>query len=173
VAASRQLDVRLHGHHAARRRHFLHSTGLACTPFKATVDLTAPTVTISVPPVVNVTATDANGLPNGTTVTIDVDTNNDGNFTDPGETGYARDGIYVIRTNEPKRRLSATNSVRSSKRLAQVKQAFRSLKGLDLLVRPFFHRVDPRVHAHILLCRLAYKVEWPMRRALAPVVICG
>jgi transposase len=46
------------------------------------------------------------------------------------------DGIYVIRTNQPKRRLSAANGVRSYKRLAQVEQAFRSLKGLDLLVRP-------------------------------------
>jgi transposase len=80
------------------------------------------------------------------------------------------DGIYVIRTNQPKRRLSAANGVRSYKRLAQVEQAFRSLKGLDLLVRPIFHRVPPRVCAHILLCMLAYYVEWHMRRALAPLV---
>jgi transposase len=80
------------------------------------------------------------------------------------------DGIYVIRTSEPKRRLSAANSVRSYKRLAHVERAFRTLKGIDLLVRPIFHRVEPRVRAHLLLCMLAYYVEWHMRAALAPLL---
>ena len=80
------------------------------------------------------------------------------------------DGIYVIRTSEPRRRLSAADSVRSYKRLASVEQAFRSLKGVDLMVRPIYHRVEPRVRAHIFLCMLAYYVEWHLRRSWAPLL---
>jgi transposase len=80
------------------------------------------------------------------------------------------DGIYVIRTSEPRRRLPAEEAVRSYKRLAQVEQAFRALKGLDVLVRPIYHRVEPRVRAHIFLCLLAYHVEWHMRQAWAPLL---
>jgi transposase len=80
------------------------------------------------------------------------------------------DGIYVIRTSEPRRRLSAAEGVRSYKRLASVEQAFRSLKGIDLMVRPIYHRVEPRVRAHIFLCMLAYYVEWHMRRSWAPLL---
>jgi transposase len=80
------------------------------------------------------------------------------------------DGIYVIRTSEPRRRLSAADSVRSYKRLASVEQAFRSLKGIDLMVRPIYHRVEPRVRAHVFLCMLAYYVEWHMRRCWAPLL---
>ena len=50
------------------------------------------------------------------------------------------DGIYVIRTSEPAARLTAADGVRSYKRLASVEQAFRCLKGIDLLVRPIHHR---------------------------------
>ncbi len=80
------------------------------------------------------------------------------------------DGIYVVRTSEKARRMSAEEGVRNYKRLAQVERAFRSWKGLDLLVRPIFHRVEPRVKAHIFLCLLAYYVEWEMRRAWAPLL---
>jgi transposase len=80
------------------------------------------------------------------------------------------DGIYVVRTSEKARRMSAADGVRHYKRLAQVERAFRSLKGLDLMVRPIFHRVEPRVKAHILLCLLAYYVQWEMRRAWAPLL---
>jgi transposase len=75
------------------------------------------------------------------------------------------DGIYVIRTSEPAERLRAADGVRSYKRLALVEQAFRSLKGIDLLVRPIHHRTADRVRAHILLCLLAYYVEWHLRQA--------
>jgi transposase len=75
------------------------------------------------------------------------------------------DGIYVIRTSEPIERLSAADSVRSYKRLGLVEQAFRCVKGIDLLVRPIHHRTAERVRAHILLCLLAYYVEWHLRRA--------
>jgi hypothetical protein len=60
--------------------------------------------------------------------------------------------------------------VRTYKRLTLVEQAFRCLKGLDLLVRPIRHRVAARVRAHLLLCLLAYYVEWHMRRALKPLL---
>lgn len=82
----------------------------------------------------------------------------------------ALDGIYVIRTSEPVQRLSAEDTVRSYKRLAEVEQAFRCLKGMDLRVRPVYLRVEDHVRAHFFLCMLAYYVEWHMRRALAPLL---
>jgi transposase len=80
------------------------------------------------------------------------------------------DGIYVLRTSEPVERLSAEDTVRSYKRLAEVERAFRCLKGIDLLVRPIRHRTEERVPAHIFLCLLAYYVEWHLRRAWAPLL---
>src|SRR3954470_3830658 len=80
------------------------------------------------------------------------------------------DGIYVIRTNEPAERLAAADGVRSYKRLALVEQAFRCLKGIDLWVRPIYHRTADRVRAHIFLCLLAYYVEWHLRRAWEPLL---
>ena len=80
------------------------------------------------------------------------------------------DGIYVIRTSEPAERLTAADGVRSYKRLALVEQAFRCLKGIDLLVRPIHHRTADRVRAHILLCLLAYYVEWHLRQAWEPLL---
>jgi len=77
------------------------------------------------------------------------------------------DGIYVIRTSEAKERLSAEDAVRSYKRLAEVEQAFRNLKSVDLRVRPIYHRLDDRVRAHILVCLLAYYVQWHLKRAWA------
>jgi len=82
----------------------------------------------------------------------------------------ALDGIYVIRTSEPAERLSAEDAVRSYKNLTQVERAFRSLKGIDLLVRPIWHHTEEHVRAHIFLCMLAYYVEWHMRKALAPLL---
>ncbi len=80
------------------------------------------------------------------------------------------DGIYVLRTSEPTERLSAEETVRSYKSLAEVERAFRCLKGIDLLVRPIRHRSEDRVPAHIFLCVLAYYVEWHLRRAWAPLL---
>jgi Transposase DDE domain len=82
----------------------------------------------------------------------------------------ALDGIYVIRTSVPAATLGAEDAVRTYKRLAQVEQAFRSLKSVDLKVRPIHHRLEERVRAHVLLCMLAYYVEWHMRQALAPLL---
>ena len=80
------------------------------------------------------------------------------------------DGIYLIRTSESVERLSAADTVRSYKSLAQVERAFRTLKGVDLLIRPIRHRTEDRVPAHIFLCLLAYYVEWHLRRAWAPLL---
>jgi transposase len=82
----------------------------------------------------------------------------------------ALDGIYVVRTSEDTKHCSAEDAVRHYKSLAQVEQAFRCLKGIDLLVRPIRHRSADHVRAHILLCMLAYYVEWHMRRSLAPLL---
>jgi len=80
------------------------------------------------------------------------------------------DGIYIIRTSEPSDRISAADVVRTYKLLAQVEQAFRCMKGIDIRVRPIFHRTEDHVRAHFFLCMLAYYVEWHMRRALAPLL---
>ena len=80
------------------------------------------------------------------------------------------DGIYVIRTSEAAEQLSAADTVRGYKSLAQVERAFRSLKGLDLLIRPIRHRTEERVPAHIFLCLLAYYLEWHLRRVWAPLL---
>ena len=77
----------------------------------------------------------------------------------------ALDGVYVIRTNVPKTQMSAADTVRSYKGLCDVERAFRSLKTVDLKVRPIHHRLDDRVRAHIFLCMLAYYLEWHMREA--------
>jgi transposase len=80
------------------------------------------------------------------------------------------DGTYVIRTSESKKQLPPEDTVRTYKSLSQVEQAFRSMKGIDLLVRPISHRTEDRVPAHIFLCMLAYYIKWHMRRALAPIL---
>jgi len=82
----------------------------------------------------------------------------------------ALDGIYIIRTSEPRERLSAADTVRSYKDLSHVERAFRTLKGADILIRPIRHRTEDHVRAHIFLCLLAYYVEWHMRQALAPLL---
>lgn len=80
------------------------------------------------------------------------------------------DGIYIIRTSVPMDRLSTENVVESYKRLSVVERAFRSMKTVDLRVRPIFHHVEKRVRVHVFLCMLAYYVEWHMRQALAPIL---
>jgi transposase len=77
----------------------------------------------------------------------------------------ALDGIYIIRTSVAAQRMDAADCVRNYKALANVERAFRSLKTVDLKVRPIHHRLADRVRAHILLCMLAYYVEWHMREA--------
>ena len=80
------------------------------------------------------------------------------------------DGIYVIRTSLAAKVLDDTASVRAYKSLAHVERAIRSIKTVDLQVRPIFHWAAPRVRAHVCLCMLAYYVEWHMRQRLAPML---
>jgi len=77
----------------------------------------------------------------------------------------ALDGLYVIRTSVPKKQMTSAEAVRSYKALAEVERAFRSMKTIDLHIRPIHHRLEGRVRAHIFLCMLAYYVEWHMREA--------
>ncbi len=77
----------------------------------------------------------------------------------------ALDGLYIIRTSVPEAQMDAPQCVRNYKSLANVERAFRSLKTIDLKVRPIHHRLADRVRAHIFLCMLAYYVEWHLREA--------
>ncbi len=77
----------------------------------------------------------------------------------------ALDGLYIIRTSVQAERMDAAACVRTYKSLAQVERAFRSLKTMDLKVRPIHHHLEGRVRAHIFLCMLAYYVEWHIREA--------
>jgi hypothetical protein len=80
------------------------------------------------------------------------------------------DGIYVIRTSVPAEDLSPVQAVQAYKDLARVERAFRSMKTIDLEIRPIRHWVASRVRAHVFLCMLAYHVEWHLTRALAPLL---
>jgi Transposase DDE domain len=80
------------------------------------------------------------------------------------------DGFYVIRTNLDKATLATSDVVRVYKSLSQAERAFRSIKTVDLEIRPIHHRLSDRVRAHVLLCMLAYHLEWHMRQALAPIL---
>jgi transposase len=80
------------------------------------------------------------------------------------------DGLYVIRTNLPQEKFSAQEAVSAYKSLSAVEHAFRSLKSVDLKVRPIYHHLADRVRAHVFLCMLAYYVEWHMRQRLSPLL---
>ncbi len=82
----------------------------------------------------------------------------------------ALDGIYVIRTSVSAEKLSSDQVVGCYKRLSDVERAFRSLKSVDLKIRPIYHYLPDRVRAHVFLCMLSYYVEWHMRQALAPIL---
>jgi transposase len=99
----------------------------------------------------------------------------DGNFTyqenkESIATEAALDGIYVVRTSLLESKMSSEDTVRNYKALSQVERAFRSLKTIDLKVRPIFHYAENRVKAHIFLCMLAHYVEWHMQEALRPLL---
>ena len=84
-------------------------------------------------------------------------------------TEAALDGLYVIRTSVAAEAMSAEAAVLNYKKLAEVERAFRTLKGVDLHVRPIRHRLEGRVKAHIFLSMLAYYVQWHMIQAWAPL----
>jgi hypothetical protein len=80
------------------------------------------------------------------------------------------DGFYVIRTSVEDKALAAERVVGAYKDLAHVERAFRSLKTVDLHLRPIHHWLAPRVRAHVFLCMLACHVEWHMRERLRPIL---
>jgi hypothetical protein len=82
----------------------------------------------------------------------------------------ALDGLYVIRTSVPAAQLDAAQAVAAYKSLSHVERAFRSIKTVDLQVRPVFHYSAQRVRAHVFLCMLGYYVEWHMRERLKPML---
>src|ERR1700757_1336473 len=82
----------------------------------------------------------------------------------------ALDGIYVVRTNVTPEAFDSASTVSAYKSLANVERAFRSLKTVDIEVRPIHHRLPQRVRSHVFLCMLAYYVEWHMRHALKPIL---
>ena len=85
-------------------------------------------------------------------------------------TEAALDGFYILRTNVPAQEMATAEVVQAYKDLSRAEQAFRSLKRVDLKIRPIFHRLPDRVRAHVFLCMLAYYVEWHMRKRLAPLL---
>jgi transposase len=90
--------------------------------------------------------------------------------TESIEKEAALDGLYVIRTSVERKQMSAEDVVSSYKGLSVVERAFRSLKTVDLKIRPIFHWTADRVRSHVFLCMLAYYVEWHMREALKPIL---
>jgi transposase len=80
------------------------------------------------------------------------------------------DGIYVLRTNLDAAVLDSSSTVKAYKQLSNVERAFRSIKTVDLEIRPIHHRLPERVRAHVLLCMLAYYLEWHMRQVLRPIL---
>jgi hypothetical protein len=82
----------------------------------------------------------------------------------------AMDGIYVIRTSVAKEVMDAEKAVLTYKRLAKVERAFRTMKSVDLQVRPIYHRLEDRVKAHLFICMLAYYVEWHLRQDWAELL---
>ena len=84
----------------------------------------------------------------------------------------ALDGIYVVRTSVPAQLLATDDVVRSYKMLGQVERAFRSMKTIDLEVRPIRHRLEDRVKAHIFLCMLAHYVAWHMIESWRERLFC-
>jgi Transposase DDE domain len=80
------------------------------------------------------------------------------------------DGFYVIRTSVEDKTLAAGSVVGAYKSLARVERAFRTLKTVDLHLRPIHHWLASRVRAHVFLCMLACHVEWHMRECLKPML---
>lgn len=83
---------------------------------------------------------------------------------------HALDGIYVLRTNLDAAVLDSSSTVKAYKQLSNVERAFRSIKTVDLEIRPIHHRLADRVRAHVLLCMMAYYLEWHMRQVLRPIL---
>ena len=104
------------------------------------------------------------------TLTISSDRFTFARKTDAIAAEAALDGFYVVRTSVPAAYLDDVATVRAYKSLAFVERAFRSLKTVDLQIRPLYHWLSTRVRAHVFLCMLSYHVEWHLRARLAPIL---
>jgi Transposase DDE domain len=62
------------------------------------------------------------------------------------------DGKYLLSTSDPD--LTAEDVALGYKNLLEAERGFRDLKS-TLELRPVFHRLEPRIRAHVLLCWLA------------------
>jgi transposase len=62
------------------------------------------------------------------------------------------DGKYLLSTSDPD--LSAEDIALGYKNLLEAERGFRDMKS-TLELRPVFHRLEPRIRAHVLLCWLA------------------
>jgi hypothetical protein len=82
----------------------------------------------------------------------------------------AMDGLYVIRTDVDSETMPEKKVIAHYKNLAKVERAFRSMKSVDIHVRPIRHYLEDRVRAHIFICMLAYYIEFEMRELLAPLM---
>lgn len=79
------------------------------------------------------------------------------------------DGCYVIRTEVPEQTLDTGSVVDAYKSLGHVERAFRNLKTAQLEMRPFYHKTDDRIRAHVFVCMLAYYLQWHMTQRLKPL----
>lgn len=86
------------------------------------------------------------------------------------EAEAALDGIYIVRTSLSAKTMGGEEAVLAYKNLARVERAFRSLKTIDLKIRPIHHRLDDRIRAHVFLCMLAYYVEWHLRARIKSIL---
>src|ERR1019366_5392551 len=81
----------------------------------------------------------------------------------------ALDGIYVIRTTIGPEQMDTAKVVATYKSLSRVERDFRSIKSIDLDLRPIYHWTEPRVRAHVLICMLAAYLVWHLRATWAPL----
>jgi Transposase DDE domain len=79
------------------------------------------------------------------------------------------DGLYVIRTTIAAEQMDAAKVVATYKSLARVERDFRSIKSIDLDLRPIHHWTETRVRAHVFICMLASYLIWHLRAAWAPL----
>jgi transposase len=79
------------------------------------------------------------------------------------EASRQRDGYFGVLTCVEAETLRDEDVFDRYKELWHVEDAFGEMKG-PIKTRPMFHRVDPRIESHVLLCVMAYYVESVMIR---------
>jgi transposase len=79
----------------------------------------------------------------------------------------ALDGCYIVRTDSAN--IKKEEAVKRYKSLGHVERAFRNIKTMSIEIRPVYHQLDKRIKAHVVLCMLAYYVEWHAMQLLYPL----